>query len=549
MMNSSGRHAGILICTATNTGQLSMDQLSLLAIALAAMVVVITTLLRRRWSKNTRNNCNLPPGPRPWPVIGNLNLLGPLTHRSLHALSLRHGPLMTIQTGSVRVVVGSSADAARALLKTHDEALVDRPMLNIGRHMFYGYSDMFWAPYGAYWRQARKLWHAELLGERQLRLHEHVRCEEVNALLRTAAAAASSAPRRAVAFRHDLLMLNLNVVSRMVMGRKYVGEGAAGGSVATPAEFRWMIDELFIVNGSLNLGDVIPWLNWLDLQGYIGRTKRLSRIFDRFLEHVLDEHVERRRREGDGFVPKDMTDLLLQLADDPNMEVPIKRDGVKGFILDTLGAGTDTSAVTIEWALSELLKNPKALAMATEELDRVVGRDRLPTEGDVPSLPFLQAVIKESMRLHPATPLLSPRRCRRDVSVGGYTIPAGTCVAVNAWAIGRDPSVWEAPDEFRPERFLGSRRRVVDVKGQDFEMLPFGSGRRMCPGMGLGLKMVQLTLANLIHAFAWSLPDGMTVEELNMEETLRFTMPRKVPLEAVPEPKLPAHLYSAEPVL
>ncbi|CAN6270550.1 unnamed protein product [Urochloa humidicola] len=523
-----------------------MDQLSFLSIALAAMVLLVTTLLLRRRSQNTRNNYNLPPGPKPWPVIGNLNLLGPLTHRSLHALSLRHGPLMTINTGSVRVVVGSSADTARALLKTHDEALIDRPRLNIGRHMFYAYTDMFWAPYGAYWRQARKLWHAQLLGETQLRVHEHVRREEVNALLRTAAAASSE--RRPVAFRHDLLMLNLNVVSRMVMGKKYVGEGAGDGSVATPAEFRWMIDELFIVNGSLNVGDLIPWLNPLDLQGYVGGTKRLSRIFDRFLEHVLDEHVERRRRDGEGFVPKDMTDLLLQLADDPNMEVPIQRDGVKGFILDTLGAGTDTSAVTIEWALSELLKNPKALAIATDELDRVIGRDRLPTEADVPRLPYLQAVIKESMRLHPATPLLSPRLCRRDVSVGGYTIPAGTCVAVNAWAIGRDPSVWEAPDEFRPERFLAGRSgRVVDVKGQDFELLPFGSGRRMCPGMGLGLRMVQLTLANLIHAFDWRLPDGVTVEELSMEETLRFTMPRLVPLEAVPEPKLPAHLYSAEP--
>ncbi|CAN6248192.1 unnamed protein product [Urochloa humidicola] len=519
-----------------------MDQLSFLSIPLAAMVILLTAVLLRR-SQNTRNNSTLPPGPRPWPVIGNLNLLGPLTHRSLHALSLRHGPLMTINTGFVRIVVGSSADAARALLKTHDEALIDRPRLNIGRHMFYGYTDMFWAPYGAYWRQARKLWHAQLLCETQLRVHEHVRRQEVNALLCTTAAASSE--WRPVAFRHDLLMLNLNVVSRMVMGKKYVEEGSSDRSVVTAAEFRWMIDELFIVNGSLNVGNVIPWLNPLDLQGYIGRTKRLSRIFDRFLEHVLEEHVERHRREGDSFVPKDMTDLLLQLANDPSMEVPIQRDGVKGFILDTLGAGTDTSAVTIEWALSELLKNPKALAMATEELDRVVGCNRLPTEGDIPSLSFLQAVIKESMRLHPATPLLSPRQCRRDVSVGGYTIPAGTCVAVNAWAIGRDPSVWEAPDEFRPERFLVTGR-ALDVKGQDFELLPFGSGRRMCPGMGLGLRMVQLTLANLIHAFDWRLPDGVTVEELSMEETLRFTMPRLVPLEAVPEPKLPAHLYSAE---
>jgi hypothetical protein len=299
-------------------------ELSFLAIALAAMVFV-TTVLRFR---QNRKYC-LPPGPRPWPVIGSLNLLGPLTYRSLHELSLRYGPLMSVWVGSVRVVVGSSADAARMLLKSNDEAFIDRPRLNIGRYLFYNYSDMFWAPYGAYWRQARKLWHTELLSERQLKLHEHVRREEVKAMLRDLHAASSMG--RAVAFRDHLLMLNLNVVSRMVMGKKYVAEGAS--SVTTPEEFRWMIVELFVLTGSLNIGDVIPWLNPLDLQGYIGRTKRLSRMMDRFLEHVLDEHIERRRREGDGFVAKDMVDLLLQLDEDPDMEVRIQRDGIKAFIL------------------------------------------------------------------------------------------------------------------------------------------------------------------------------------------------------------------------
>lgn len=211
---------------------------------------------------------------------------------------------------------------------------------------------------------------------------------------------------------------------------------------------------------------------------------------------------------------------------------------------DSIAAGTDTSAVTVEWALSELLKNPKLLAKATEELDRVVGRDCLPTEEDTSSLPFLQAVVKETMRLHPAAPLLSPRMCRQDTSVDGYDVPAGTCIAVNAWAIGRDPAVWDSPEEFRPERFIDSD---VDVKGQDFQLLPFGSGRRMCPGIGRGLRLVHVTLANLLHAFAWRLPDGATPAGLNMEEALRFTMPRKVPLEAVAEPKLPAHLYFSEP--
>jgi cytochrome P450 len=206
-----------------------------------------------------------------------------------------------------------------------------------------------------------------------------------------------------------------------------------------------------------------------------------------------------------------------------------------------MGGGTDTTAVTVEWAMSELLRNPDVLAKATKELDRVIGRDRLVAEGDIPNLPYMEAIVKETMRLHPVAPLLTPRLSREDVSVGSYDIPAGTRVFINAWAIGRDPEVWEAPMEFRPERFVGSS---VDVKGQHFELLPFGSGRRMCPGMGLALRMVPVILANLLHAFAWRLPDGVAAEELSMEETFGLTVPRLVPLEALAEPKLPARLYA-----
>ncbi|KAL6838248.1 hypothetical protein ACP4OV_031920 [Aristida adscensionis] len=489
------------------------------------------------------NRQNLPPGPRPWPVIGNMNLIGELPHRSIHELSARYGPLMSLRFGSFPVVVASSVDAAVFFLKTNDLAFIDRPETAAGRHTFYGSSNMLWARYGEYWRQGRKLYQTELLSPRQLRLHEHVRREEVAAMLRgvhRAAAPPATGRRAAVALRDHLFVLSLNVISRMVLGKKYVVEGSSAAT--TPEEFGWMMDELFFLNGALNLGDLIPWLNWLDPQGYIRRMKKVSRKLDRFLEEVLDEHNESRRREGEAFVARDMVDQLLQLAGDPELKVPINRDGVKALILDLIVAGTDTSSVTVEWAMAELLRKPEALARAADELDHVVGRDRLVAEEDIPSLPYMEAIVKETMRLHPVAPLLTPRVSREDSSFGGYSIPAGTRVHVNVWAIGRDPTVWgDAPGEFRPERLVGSS---VDVKGKDFELLPFGSGRRMCPGYGLGLKMVQFTLANLLHAFVWRLPDGMTADKLNMEEKFRISMPRKVPLEAVAEPRLPAHLYA-----
>nr|CAB3500751.1 unnamed protein product [Digitaria exilis] len=537
---------------------------SFLGAVLATALLLVTALHRRRHrrrsSSATRKRYNLPPGPRPWPVIGNLDLIGALPHRSIHELSARHGggaplPLMSLRFGSVPVVVASTVDAARFVLKTHDASFIDRPKMASGRYTAYNFSDIVWAPYGAYWRQARKLWQTTLFSARQLRSQEHARAEELRAMLRgllppPPPPPSSSSPATAsvaVELKERLILLNLNVVSRMALGRKYVVEGGAGSSSpVTPGEFRWMVDELFHLNGVLSVGDFIPWLAWMDLQGYVGRMKRLAKMFDRFLEHVLEEHIERRRREGEGFVARDVVDLLLELADDPSLEVPIGRDGVKGFALDLIAGGTDTSAVAVEWAMSELVRHPEAMAKATKELDTVIGRDRLVTEHDIPRLPYLEAIVKETFRLHPVTPLLAPRLSREDASMSTgdgahYDVPAGTLVFVNVWTISRDPTVWgPTAEEFTPERFAGSG---VDVKGQDLELLPFGSGRRMCPGYTLGLKMVQLTLANLLHGFEWRLPDGVVAEELSMEEKFGLAVPRKVPLEVVAEPRLPAHVY------
>jgi hypothetical protein len=309
--------------------ELSPSPASFLAVVLAGVLLLVAIL---RQSRSTRKY-NLPPGPRPWPVIGNLNLIGSLPHHSIHELSERYGPLMSLRFGSSPVVVGSSVGAARFFLKTHDLAFIDRPRTAAGKHTTYNYSGLFSSPYGAYWRQGRRLWQAELFNARRLASLEHVRGEEVRSMLNDLRAAASGGGQHAavVALREHLYMVNLNVISRMVLGRKYVVDGA--GSPVTPDEFRRTIDEHFFLNGALNVGDMVPWLSWLDPQGYVRRMKRSARMFDRFLEHVLDEHNERRRREGKEFVATDMVDVLLELADDPNLEVPIGRNGVKGLTL------------------------------------------------------------------------------------------------------------------------------------------------------------------------------------------------------------------------
>ncbi|KAL0417214.1 UNVERIFIED_CONTAM: Trimethyltridecatetraene synthase [Sesamum latifolium] len=268
--------------------------------------------------------------------------------------------------------------------------------------------------------------------------------------------------------------------------------------------------------------------------------KIVHKKFDKFLEHVLDEHEER-RRSVEGYVSRDMVDVLLELAEDPTLEVKLERPGVKGHILDLLAGGTESSTVTIIWAISELLKRPEYFKKATEELDRVIGRNRWVKEKDMPNLPYIDAIMKETMRLHPIAPILTPRLAREDCKVAGYDIKKGTQVFVNVWTIGLDPSIWENPTEFNPDRFI---KKPIDVRGHDFELLPFGAGRRMCPGYSLGLKVIMSSLANLIHGFNWKLPAPMTPEDLNMEEVFGLSVPRKVPLVAVPEPRLPLEVYN-----
>nr|QNS29940.1 cytochrome P450 [Nothapodytes nimmoniana] len=497
--------------------------------------VLFMFLLSRRLR---RRNLRFPPGPKPWPIIGNLNHIGSLPHRSIHKLSLKYGPIMQLHFGSFPVVVGSSVEMARSILKTMDINFVSRPKTAAGKYTTYNYSDITWSPYGPYWRQARKICLMELFSAKRLESLEYIRVEEMNSLLELLYK--SSSGGNPVNLKGHLSTVSFNVISRMVLGKTYLDE--SHNSIVTPEEFKKMLDELFLLNGVFNIGDSIPWIDFLDLQGYVKRMKTLSKKFDRFLEHVVDEHNVR-RKSVENYVAKDMVDVLLQIAEDPSLAVKLERHGVKAFTQDLLAGGTESSAVTVEWAISELLKKPEIFDKATEELDRVIGKKRWVQEKDMSSLPYIEAIVKETMRMHPVAPMLVPRLAREDCKMAGYDILKGTQVLVNTWTISRDPALWEDPNEFCPDRFIG-KAKAIDVKGQDFELLPFGSGRRMCPGYSLGLKVIQSSLANLLHGFKWKLPNNMKPEDLNMEEIFGLSTPKKIPIVAILEPRLPLHLYS-----
>lgn len=441
---------------------------------------------------------------------------------------------MHLYFGSKPVIVGSTVELAKSFLKTHDATLAGRPKLSAGKYTTYNYSDITWSQYGPYWRQARRMCLLELFSAKRLESYEYIRKQEMHDFLHKL----FNSKNKTILLKDHLSTLSLNVISRMVLGKKYLEK--TENAIISPDEFKKMLDELFLLNGILNIGDFIPWIHFLDLQGYVKRMKALSKKFDRFMEHVLEEHIERRKNVKD-YVAKDMVDVLLQLAEDPNLEVKLERHGVKAFTQDLIAGGTESSAVTVEWAISELVKKPEIFKKATEELDRVIGKDRWVEEKDIANLPYVYAIAKETMRLHPVAPFLVPREAREDCKVDGYDIPKGTMILVNTWTIARDSEVWENPYEFMPERFLG---KDIDVKGHDFELLPFGAGRRMCPGYPLGIKVIQTSLANLLHGFNWTLPNNVKKEDLNMEEIFGLSTPKKIPLEIVVEPRLAHHLYS-----
>nr|WOC73942.1 flavonoid 3'-monooxygenase [Ficus virens] len=509
-----------------------MPSVSIILLSVLVAVVVY------RWVTNLRSRRLLPPGPRPWPLIGNLPHLGSVPHHAIAGLARKYGPLMHLRLGQVDVVVAASASVAAQFLKVHDANFASRPPNSGAKHIAYNYQDLVFAPYGSRWRMLRKIVSVHLFSGKALEDFRHVRQEEVAVLIRALANGGSAV----VDLGQLLNVCTVNALGRVMLGYRVFGDGS-GKSDPRADEFKSMVVEVMVLAGVFNLGDFVPALEWLDLQGVAARMKKLHKRFDAFLTAILDEH---KANVGKG-QHNDLLSTLISLKENADDEGGKLTDTeIKALLLNMFTAGTDTSSSTVEWAIAELIRHPKMLVQVQEELDRVVGRDRLVSELDLGQLNYLQAVVKETFRLHPSTPLSLPRIAAESCDINGYHIPKGTTLLVNVWAIARDPAEWADPLEFRPERFLpGGEKAQVDVRGNDFEVIPFGAGRRICAGMSLGLRMVTLLTASLVHAFDLGLPNGLKPEKLNMNEAYGLTLQRAAPLMVHPRPRLAQHVYQA----
>ncbi|KAK9938211.1 hypothetical protein M0R45_014964 [Rubus argutus] len=489
------------------------------------LLAAIFLILLYRWSLYT--NSSIPPSPPKLPIIGNLHQLGSLVHRSLQTLSQRHGPVMLLHLGSRPVLVISSADAASQIFKTHDLIFANRPKLIYFEKVMYNYTDMAAAPYGEHWRKLRSICVLNLLSNKRIRSFSAVRQEEIKLMISNILQSSSNSSPSVLNLSEMFMKLNNDILCKIAMGRKYSDCGEVGGKMFV--ELSVELIEFFL---RVNIGDYIPWLAWVTrISGFDAQLDKLAKRVDDFLDMVVQEHMDKSNSGNED--QKDFVDFLLAVQKENAPGFPTDRVGIKAIILDMFIGGTGTTFAAIEWAMSELLRNPRVMKKLQNEVRGIVGNRADITEDDLAEMHYLKAVIKETFRLYPPLPLLFPRMSNQDVKINGYNIKANTQVMVNIWAIGRDPKLYTNPEIYEPERFLNS---AIDYKGNDFELIPFGSGRRSCPGMQFAIAVEEIVLANIVHKFDWALPNGARAEDLDMTESAGLSAHRKYPLKAVATP-------------
>ncbi|GLJ32321.1 hypothetical protein SUGI_0650470 [Cryptomeria japonica] len=483
------------------------------------------------WRRQSRKRLlPLPPGPPAWPIVGNLFQLGKRPHESLYALSLLYGPLMALRLGMKTTVVVSSPAMAKDLLKTHDHLLAGRPVIEAVKPLSHHKSSLVWGEYGPYWRHLRRISTVELFSPKRLEALQHLRRDQVFRTTRLI----FEDRGKVVDIGRTVFCTSLNLLGNMIFSTSVFDPHNPAS-----AALKDTVWEIMKLGGIPNLVDFFPFLRFLDPQGVFRETrKHLKAMYDfsdTFIQKRLastSQNVERKDSE------KDFLDVLLDFRSEDFTFV-----GIQALIVELFLAGTETSTTTIEWAMAEFIRNPQKLSKVQEELDEVVGCKRRVEESDLDRLPYLHAAVKEIFRLHPASPLLLPRKAGYSFEIGGFVIPKDSQVMVNVWAIGRDPSIWKNPLEFMPERFLDVENSKIEYSGQNFELIPFGAGRRSCPGLPLASRMIHLVLASLLHSFEWILPDGMSCEEMDMSDDFGLALKKATDLLAIPVPRLPHHIY------
>ncbi|KAE8771515.1 4-hydroxyphenylacetaldehyde oxime monooxygenase [Hordeum vulgare] len=506
-----------MVMSALSPELFSLPQQIQWQLLLALLPVISLMFLSKRLSNK---GLRLPPGPAQVPILGNLHQLGPLPHQSLRDLARQHGPVMQLQLGTVPTVVVSSAEAAREVMKTHDEDCCTRPVSPGMKQLSYGQNNVGFAPYGAYWQKMRKFLVVELFGVRHAKAAWQAREHQVEKLMITLSGLAGEP----VALKEHIFSLADGTIGMLGFGDMYNSD-----KFPHHKNLEHVLEEATHAQASFSAEDYFPNIvgRLVDrITGLAARRERIFKQLDTFFEIIIEQHLDPQRvKPHNG----DLVDRLIGLWKDNSGTLSITRDHVKGIIFGTFIGGSDTASVTILWAMAELVRKPQLLKKVQNEIRAMAGGNERVRPDDLAKLSYLKMVVKETLRLHPPATMLLPREAMQDIQIGGYDVPAKTRIYVNVWAIGRDPASWpDDSEEFKPERFEASE---IDFKGAHFELTPFGAGRRICPALSMSTATVEFTLANLLYCFEWALPEGAAV---STEEEGKLIPLLKTPLVLVP---------------
>ncbi|CAL4887753.1 unnamed protein product [Urochloa decumbens] len=500
----------------------------LVAIALSFGLILISTYAFQLISNARRR---LPPGPLPLPIVGNLLTIGRGSpHRSLARLAARYGPIMSLRLGASHAVVFSSPAAARELLHRHNADLADRPVFDAWLANGHRANSVIALPPHAKWRALRRLCAAELFAPRRMDAHRPLRQGKAREMVRDVAAAAARG--EPVAVRGPAFAASMNILSRAMFSVDLATGSGDAAAAAAPGGRRGLSDavkEATILAATPNVSDFFPAVAAADLQGLRRRMGPLVEDAHKILDELFAQRVLDREA---GEPPKnDMLDAVLDKEREWQQEGSVlNRSAAKGLFTDMFVAGSDTSSSTIEWAMAALLNNPQVMEKVKGELRTVLGKKAQVEESDIAQLPYLQAVVKEVLRLYPSvvTPFY---RAQATVQVQGYTIPEGTTIILNIWAVHRDADAWADPDKFMPERFMDEDIDFSNDK--DCKLIPFGGGRRICLGLPLAYRTVHLILASLLHHFDWMLPEDAMENGVDMTEKNGLVISLATPLKAI----------------
>ncbi|CAL5064490.1 unnamed protein product [Urochloa decumbens] len=460
----------------------------------------------------------LPPGPVGLPLVGSaLHFIGPLSrspHTVLAGLAETYGPVMSFRPGMAgNFVAVSSPAAAREALVDNDAALAARFVPDVARAMAHSSESIFFLPSSsALWRQHRATLAAAGGGGRG-RLDATRRARRLAESLR-----ARSGGGATVVVGDAVLGAVLDVVSGILFSEDVADMRVQGGQL-----FRELMAAVLEDWTRPNVSDAFPFLAPMDL---FGSRRRVSIGLTKLYKFFDEEFIERRLDSGEN--RGDLLDVVLER----HAKSELTRSEIIKFFTDVFLATGNTSRITVEWAMALLLKHPDKMKEVQAELAASLGSKDFVEEHDLDKLPYLHAVVKETLRLQPPAPLL-PRQVVVDgMSLGGFSVPIGTYVLVNLWAIGRDPAVWPLAQEFVPERFLGEQ--AADFRGLDFAYKPFGAGRRMCPGLDFASRLVPLLLASILHKIEWRLPAGMAPVDVDLKDRYSMVLELAKPFNAVP---------------